>query len=96
MFGNPRRLVVELRQLTPREVREIAQRAVVQNYIRHPQTVQVLSELIGLQLSANSGLFVWRGERIIMVVLATPQRGQEVTPRPEDLLFYEIIVREIE
>ncbi len=97
MFNNPRRLVVELRRLSPEQVREIAaQSGVVQNYIRHPQTVQAVSSLIGAQLNVNSGLYVWRGERMIMVVLAVPQRGQEASVQLEDLLFYEVAVHSIE
>ena len=97
MFGNPQRLLVEFRRLSPQEARETLNAVAVQNYIRHPGTLQALQQLFGLQLAANSGLYTWRnGERIIMVVLANAPRGQEVMPQPEDLLIYEIHVIALE
>jgi hypothetical protein len=96
MFNNPQRAVLELRRLTPEEVRSIAQRSTVVNYIRHNGTIQILSELLQMPLTPNSGLYVYRGERIILITLIAPQRGQETVPRLEDLAFFEIVVHTLE
>ncbi|MCC6023659.1 MAG: hypothetical protein LM600_03045, partial [Thaumarchaeota archaeon] len=33
----------------------------VLNYVRHESTVKVLSEILGKQLTPNTGLYVWTG-----------------------------------
>jgi integrase len=98
MFNQPSRLVVEFRRLNIQQVREILRSSVVRNYIRHTATVQLLSELLQRQLDVNSGVYVYRGnERIIIVTLLTPQRGQEVNNlRLEDIVFYEVVVHTLE
>ena len=91
--NHPERLLVEFRRITPSALREAVQNATtILNYIRHPATVNILNELLGTQLGVNSGLYTWRGERVIMIVLNAPQRGQEATPRPEDLVIYEVVI----
>ncbi len=96
MFNNPQRVVLELRRLTPEEVRNIVRGGTVINYIRHSGTIQVLSELLQMPLSPNNSLYVYRGERIILITLMAPQRGQEATPRLEDLAFFEVVVHSLE
>jgi len=96
MLNNPRRAVLELRRLSPEELRTITQNAPIINYIRHAGTTQILSELLQTALTPNNGLYTYRGERIILITLATPQRGQEATPRLEDLVIFEVIVHEHE
>ncbi|MFZ8841170.1 MAG: hypothetical protein ACO2PM_20075 [Pyrobaculum sp.] len=96
MLRNPERAVVEFRRLSVEEVRQILQNSVVENYVRHPGTVAVLNQ-IAQGLTPNSGLYTYNGERVILVALTTPPRGQEVaTPRLEDLVIYEVIVHTLE
>jgi hypothetical protein len=92
MFGNPQRLQVEFRRLTIEELQQLAQNANIVSYIRHQGTTQLLSQLLGREIPVNGGLYTYRGERIIMIVLQAPQRGAEVQPRLEDLAIYEVIV----
>jgi len=60
------------------------------NYIRHPATVQLLNSILGLQLQPRPELYVYApGDKIIVVTLKKPVRGQEVDVRPDDLdLFF--------
>ncbi len=95
MFNHPRRLSVEFRRVSFEELKKI--RGEFKSYIRHPATTQVLSQQLQREIPTNSGTYSYTpGDKIFMVVLASPMRGQEVTPRVEDLVIYEVIVREIE
>ena len=56
------------------------------NYIRHPSTVRILNEVLGLDLQPSTSLYQYQpGDIIIVVGLRRPVRGQEVEVRPEDL-----------
>jgi hypothetical protein len=96
MLLNPRRAIVEFRQLTPSELRELANRAAtVISYIRHQSTVEAISSII--KLETNAGNYVYRpGDTIVMITLKVPVRGQEVQVRPEDLVIYLVSVYHIE
>jgi hypothetical protein len=96
MLNNPKRAIVEFRRLTPQEVREIVGNSIVENYIRHQGTTQVLTELLQRQITPNNAVYTYRGERIILVILSVPQRGQEVAVKLEDLVFYELVVHTLE
>jgi len=96
MLKNPREAIVQFRRISLEELRELARYNVV-NYIRHPSTLSVVSDIIGRQLEVNSGNYVYHvGDVIIMITLATPQRGQEAQVKPEDLVVYQISVRHLE
>jgi len=59
----------------------------VVSYVRHPAT----AKLLGLQPSSGNYEYK-RGDTIYIVVLATPQRGVEVTEvKPEDLEVFMIL-----
>ncbi len=98
MLRNPRRATIEFRRLSVQELRELAQNARIENYIRHPATVELLQRLLGLQLPPANNIYVYRSNDIIvMISLATPQRGQEVVAvTEEDVVIYRIIVHTIE
>ncbi len=93
MLQYPAEAVVRFRRLSIEEVRELLQGNNVENYIRHQGTIQALQSA-GIQLGAPNNVYIYRpGDVIIMIVLASPQRGQEVTaPRLEDLMFYLVSV----
>ncbi len=94
MLNHPQRLVVEFRRLSPENLQLQGE---VVSYIRHPGTVQVLRQLLQREIPTSNGIYTYRsGDRIIMVVLVAPARGQEVVPQLSDLIFYEVVVREIE
>jgi len=95
MFGHPQCLTIELRRLSIEELRELLQGNVV-SFIRHQSTVQVLSQLAQRQIEINNGIYMYRGERIVLVVLQVPQRGQETSVKLEDLTFYEVVVKQLE
>jgi len=59
------------------------------HYIRHPATIQVLREL-GIPLGMPStDLYRYRnGDILVVITLSSPQRGQEVQVRPEDLAVW--------
>jgi hypothetical protein len=90
MFGH-RNVVIEFKRIALEEVKKMIQSGQVVHYIRHPGTVKLLS-----LSNPNSGVYTYNGERIIMVVLNTPSRGQEAEPSAEDLVCYEVIVHKIE
>jgi hypothetical protein len=97
MLSNPRRAVVEFIQLSPEEVRQILSNSEVVHYIRHTATVQLLEQLAGRQLASGGQVYTYQpGDVVIMAVLRAPQRGQDVTVRLEDLIFYRIIVHHLE
>ncbi len=64
------------------------------NYIRHPATLKLLSEKLGVNFEPNSGLYSYQPDDIIFVItLNTPQRGKEETEISEnDISVYKIIV----
>lgn len=64
--------------------------ATVESYVRHPPTVQLLSQLAGRQLPVNGGLYRYQeGDRLVVVVLRSPVRGQEQAQvNLEDVEFY--------
>jgi len=66
----------------------------VVNFIRHPATVSLLSEKLGLKLEPSSELYEYKpGDHIFIVTLKRPERGKEVKRISEkDLLVYEAIV----
>jgi hypothetical protein len=95
MLGQPRRVVIEFRRIDNiEEARELLRGA--ESYIRHPGTIEALRE-VGIELEPGSGIYTYRhGDTIIMIALSVPQRGQEVRPRIDDLVFYLISVLDIE
>ena len=65
----------------------------VTNYIRHPSTAKLLSEMLGLDLQPNSGLYSYEpGDSIVVVTLRRPPRGQEVQATINDLDIYLVTV----
>ena len=49
------------------------------HYVRHRATVSLLSKYIPLNPSPNPGLYKYEvGDTLLVVVLKSPQRGQEV------------------
>ena len=62
------------------------------NFIRHSSTLEAL----GIQLTPNSGLYKYEPhDKIIVVTLKTPQRGQEAqNVKPEDLEIWQVEVKE--
>ena len=96
MLRFAREATVRFRRLNIEEVRELLRGEVV-SYIRHAATVQVIQELVNRQIQPNNGIYVYEpNDTIIMVVLTTPQRGQEVVPRLEDLSFFLVEVLSLE
>jgi len=92
-----REATVRFRRLSVEEVRDLLREGEIVNYVRHAGTVQVIQELINRQLVPNSGIYVNQpNDVVIMVVLNAPQRGQEVTPKLEDLSFFLVEVISLE
>ncbi|PNV79019.1 MAG: hypothetical protein C0179_08080 [Fervidicoccus sp.] len=71
--------------------------AEIANYIRHEATVKLLNQLLNLSLEPSSGLYQWReGDRIVVITLKKPIRGQEVSEvKPEDLDIFHVYVSEV-
>jgi len=91
------RLVVEFRRITLQELRNLSNDNEIINYIRHPATVNIISQALGRQLEPNSGIYSYsQGDIVVIVVLNQSQRGQEVQQvQPEDLLLYQLTVHEL-
>ena len=67
----------------------------VECYIRHPSTVQVINKLFNLNLKPSNKLYRFRGsDKVIVVTLKKPIRGEEVEVNPEDIEFYIIGLEE--
>ncbi len=98
MLQNPRRATVEFRRLSVQELRELVQNGRnIEHYIRHTSTVELLQRLLGVQLPPAGNIYVYRpGDIVVMITLVTPQRGQDVTVREEDVVIYRVIVHAIE
>jgi hypothetical protein len=95
---NNRSFVVRFKRINNvEEVRNIQAQEII-NFVRHPATVQVLSQILGQQLVPSNATYTYQeGDTIILVTLGTPQRGQEVTAiKLEDLVIYEVSVVELE
>ena len=64
------------------------------NFIRHPATVQLLSNVLGIDLTPSPGIYQYsQDDEIVVITLKTPQRGQEVQEiQQSDLLIYKVEV----
>jgi len=61
----------------------------IECYIRHRATVELLNKLLGLDMKPSDGLYRYSdGDKIIVVTLKKPLRGQEVDVKPQDIVFY--------
>ena len=91
---NVRRLAIEeLKQLVTQLV---AQGTEIRNYIRHPSTVRLLNEVLGLDLQPSASLYQYQpGDIIVIVGLKKPVRGQEVEVSIEDLDIAMISIAEV-
>jgi len=50
----------------------------VVSYIRHPATVELLKQLLGIDIRPSAELYQWRqGDVMFVVTLKRPARGQE-------------------
>jgi len=95
-FGNPSQLTAKFRRLTLSQLREVLQSVdEIISYIRHAATVELISRAVGRQLQPSNGVYNYvDGDIIIVAVLTTPSRGQEVTQlTEEDIAIYEVTVR---
>jgi hypothetical protein len=74
---------------------EEARGAEIANFIRHPATVECLSEVLGRELKPSAGLYTYRpGDIIYVVSLRQPQRGAEVVSiKVEELDIVRVEVR---
>jgi len=61
MFSNYKELTLYYRRVSIDGLKELAKDVKVLNYVRHESTVKVLSEILGKQLTPNTGLYVWTG-----------------------------------
>jgi Domain of unknown function (DUF1874). len=86
MFEGFNELTVYYKRITIDELKEVVKDAVVLNYIRHESTVKLLSNVLGIDLVPNTGLYKWEeGDILIIVGLKKPVRGQELQITLEDL-----------
>ena len=89
--GERRWINVYLVEITPDELKWAVDDAVKSGtpilcYIRHPSTVRVLSEFLGVSLQPSAGLYKWRkGDRVYIVALKRPVRGADVEVSMDDL-----------
>ena len=58
MFPGYKELMLWYKRIGVEELKELAKDAEVLNYVRHESTVKVLSEILGKQLTPNTGLYV--------------------------------------
>jgi len=66
----------------------------IECYVRHPSTVKVLNDLLGLSLKPSSGLYKYeKGDELLIVTLKKPIRGKEVEVTENDLVFYHVYVK---
>ncbi|RLE65542.1 MAG: hypothetical protein DRJ38_03590 [Thermoprotei archaeon] len=82
---------IKVRRLSIEELRHLVEQykqhgVEIVNFIRHPSTVKLLNQLLGLNMQPSSELYQYQqGDIIIVVGLRRPVRGQEVEVKPEDL-----------
>jgi len=91
IIGDLEEATIYVRKVTIEELKEkIKKYDVIENYIRHPATVQFLSRELGIDLKPCDKVFVDdKKSTIIMIGLKNPQRGKEVTDvTADDLLIY--------
>ena len=63
----------------------------IENYIRHEPTTRLLTQLTGVELKPESGLYTYsENDEIYIITLRKPQRGVEVEVKPEDLLIVRV------
>ncbi len=77
-------------------LRDLAEASEVKCYIRHQATVQLLEKHLEIKLQPSSELYKYDPrDRVYIVTLKTPQRGQEATEvSVSDVEIYEIYASE--
>jgi hypothetical protein len=90
-----RRVDAEFLRFLVREAKSI--NAEIISFIRHEATLNLINELFDLSLQTSSGLYEWReGDRIVVITLKKPVRGQEVSEvEPEDLEIFHVHISEV-
>jgi hypothetical protein len=92
-FQTPVTLRIE--EITPMRLQQIISQHEIVNYIRHESTVRLLNQLLGVNLQPGGGLYRYEaGDQLIVVVLRSPQRGQQdvAVSAPEDIAIYRVDV----
>ena len=71
---------LNVRKVSATELKQLVQLcSELQNFVRHEATAKLLSSLLSVNLTPSAGLYRYQGgDKLIVVSLKTPVRGQEV------------------
>ena len=71
---------LSVRRVSATELKQLVQLcSELQNFVRHEATARLLSSLLSVNLTPSAGLYRYQdGDRLIVVSLKAPARGQEV------------------
>jgi len=89
------KFTAEFMRISAEELKRIVESVpTIENYIRHPSTVSLLSRILQRPLEPKNGIYTFNGEVVILVTLAIPQRGQEVMNLEEkDIAIYRVTIK---
>jgi len=91
----PTPITLRIEEISAMQLQQIvSQYREIVNYIRHESTVRLLNQLLGVNLQPGGGLYRYEaGDQLIVVVLRSPQRGQQdVSVTLEDIAIYRVDV----
>jgi len=97
------RFAIQVARLSPGVFEDLLTRNIERGYqivsfIRHKETVHLLSKMLNIKIETSSDLYEFIEDDLIYVITLKPekiQRGQEATDlKPEDLAYYYVAVAE--
>jgi len=85
---------IQVHRISLDQLRNIRVGEEVKCFIRHEGTVKLLSKVLGIEIKPSAELYQYNPEdRIYVVSLKRPQRGQEVTELTEnDVEVFEVVI----
>jgi len=85
--------VLEVREITPEEVRTLLANATFESYIGHAATSRVISQLIGREVPVNRGEARLEAGDVVIVVTLTRRVQGDVEVSLNDLRFFLVKVK---
>ena len=83
-------ITLAFRRLSLEDLKDMTKRHEIVNYIRHPGTLQFLSNKLGIELKPSNDIYREdKRDIVVIITLKNPERGKETSNiTDDDLLIY--------